>query len=246
MDKKDDVVAELEKEVIRLREKEKKREEEDRHKNARERLKKRLDDSYVLKNEGQFIQLLEVLQMFKTSTGERYFHTRKARKGSTDAGKEQSVFKLNLLIEDLLEFKARTNVEPKDLPVRLSMDRGALIDFLQVGRAQRKSTRTRTLTKKEKKAVVEQSKEVKEVWVRRENLDGQQEILPDQKLKDPPEAFAEKVLSPEPPGQLPDIDSAPIQVNPPPEPPAVSNFEIEDKDSPPAKKKRSRPSFGED
>ena len=44
MDKKDDVVAELEKEVIRLREKEKERDEQDRHKKARERLKKRLEN----------------------------------------------------------------------------------------------------------------------------------------------------------------------------------------------------------
>lgn len=218
---------------------------------AKDKQKKRLDDSYVLRHEDQFIQLLEVLQEFKTSTGERYFHTRKARKGSTDAGKEQSVFKLNLLIEDLLEFKARTNVDSKDLPVRLSMDKGALIDFLQKGRVKRKDTRTRVSVKKKKpspskKKEITESPVEKEVWVRRENLDGQQELVPDKKLKDPPEAFAEKVLSPEPPGQLPDIDSAPLQVSPPPETPAVSNFEIEDEDSPPAKKKRSRPSFGED
>lgn len=107
---------------------------------AKDKQKKRLDDSYVLKHKDQFIQLLEVLRKFKTSTGERYFHTRKARIGSTDEGKEQRVFKLNLLIEDLLEFKARTNVDSKDLPVRLSMDKGALIDFLQKGRVKRKDT----------------------------------------------------------------------------------------------------------
>lgn len=218
---------------------------------AKDKQKKRLDDSYVLRHEDQFIQLLEVLRKFKTSTGERYFHTRKARIGSTDAGKEQSVFKLNLLIEDLLEFKARTNVDSKDLPVRLSMDKGALIDFLQKGRVKRKDTRTRVLIKKKKpspskKKEITESPVGKEVWVRRENLDGQQELVPDKKEKDPPEAFADKVLPPEPPGQLPDIGSAPIQVTPPPEPPAVSNFEIEDEDSPPAKNKSPRPSFGED
>ena len=89
--------------------------------------------SYVLENAEQFESLIGVLKEFSSGDSERYFFERKTQKGDGD----EVVFKLNLLVADLIEFKARANVEEDQVNARISMDKGALIRFLQQGRIQR-------------------------------------------------------------------------------------------------------------
>ena len=104
--------------------------------------------SYVLENAEQFESLIGVLKEFSSGDGERYFFERKTQKGDDD----EVVFKLNLLVADLIEFKARANVEEDQVNARISMDRGALIRFLQQGRIQRPRKPATRKTKAKAKA----------------------------------------------------------------------------------------------
>jgi hypothetical protein len=95
-------------------------------------------ETFVGKNLELFDGLISCLKKIKNSKGaERYFHVRNARRGSANAGTQQDVFKLNLLVADLIEYKARQNVSVKDLKVRISVDKGSLISFLEKGRVKR-------------------------------------------------------------------------------------------------------------
>ena len=97
--------------------------------------KKKVPETYVTKNIKKFDDLKDFLHQFKVDGKEdcRYFHKRK-NKGKRSM---HEVFKLNILIDDLIEFKARKNVKDDQLSVRISMDKGSLIRHLQEGRVQR-------------------------------------------------------------------------------------------------------------
>lgn len=100
------------------------------------RLKAKLkpNKSFVSENSQQFESLINVLQQFSSSNGKkRYFFERKTQTGES----REVVFKLNLLVSDLLEFKARTNVGEDQVNSRISMDKGSLIRFLSEGRVKR-------------------------------------------------------------------------------------------------------------
>lgn len=105
------------------------------NKKLKEKLKPK--ESYVLKHEKLFAEIWEVLQKFPTDDGKlKYFFTRKPKE-KKDA--EEEVFKLNLFVKHLIEYKVRTN---KKVPVdkvntRISMDVAALIISLKEGRVKR-------------------------------------------------------------------------------------------------------------
>ena len=107
---------------------------------------KKLKNSYVVENLNKFEELIAKIQTFKNKKGlTRYFHTRTARQGTKNEGDQEMVFKLNLLIEDLLEFKAREHLklhndkqcDLKVLKNRFSMDVGSLISHLEKARIKR-------------------------------------------------------------------------------------------------------------
>lgn len=123
---------------------------------AKKELNEKLENSYVLENFDLFDGLLEKLEAFKDPSGlPRYLGHRTGRKGSKNEGKPQPMIRLNLLIEDLIEFRARKNLladdgeqcDIKTLKVRFSQDVGSLLSHLDKARAKR--TRTRSLDEDE-------------------------------------------------------------------------------------------------
>lgn len=227
---------------------------------AKKELNEKLENSYVLEHFDLFDGLLEKLEAFKDPSGlSRYIGHRTGRPGSKNHGKPQPMIRLNLLVEDLIEFRARKNLLSEDgeqcdlktLKVRFSQDVGSLLSHLDKARAKR--TRKRSLDKEEekpaiskparkkraKKAKAEDQTEKIAFKVTNFNSDGTEQVL-DQDTYTKPEPEGQ------PPLKLPDVTTASINEPVPPETPAVSNFEIIDEDSSPAKEKRSRPSFGED
>ena len=122
---------------------------------AKKELNEKLENSYVLENFDLFDGLLEKLEAFKDPSGlPRYLGHRTGRKGSKNEGKPQPMIRLNLLIEDLIEFRARKNLladdgeqcDIKTLKVRFSQDVGSLLSHLDKARAKR--THKRSLDKK--------------------------------------------------------------------------------------------------
>jgi hypothetical protein len=108
--------------------------------------KQKMQESFVAQNLDSFDSLIDKLQSIKNDTGEkRYFGLRKGRPGSVKEGKDQVMFRLNLLVTDLIEYRARYNLSPenlaeadlKTLAVRLSQDTGTLITHLDKGRIKR-------------------------------------------------------------------------------------------------------------
>lgn len=113
--------------------------------------KQKMQESFVAQNLDSFDSLIDKLQSIKNDTGEkRYFGLRKGRPGSVKEGKNQVMFRLNLLVSDLIEYRARYNLSPenlagadlKTLAVRLSQDTGTLITHLDKGRIKRTRKRS--------------------------------------------------------------------------------------------------------
>jgi hypothetical protein len=122
---------------------------------AKKELNEKLEKSYVLENFDLFEGLLDKLEVFKDPSGlPRCIGHRTGRKGSKNEGKSQPMIRLNLLIEDLIEFRARKNLLSEDgeqcniktLKVRFSQDVGSLLAHLDKARAKR--THKRSLDKK--------------------------------------------------------------------------------------------------
>ena len=113
--------------------------------------KQNIQESFVEQTLDSFDRLINMLQSIKNDTGEkRYFGLRKGRPGSVKEGKNQVMFRLNLLVSDLIEYRARYNLSPenlaeadvKTLAVRLSQDTGTLITHLDKGRIKRTRKRS--------------------------------------------------------------------------------------------------------
>lgn len=105
-------------------------------------------ETFVLQNLDQFGRLLEELKAFQEDGKSRYFFTRKA-KGSN---KDEEVFKTNVFVKDLLEVKARANVQEAKVNARISMDAHSLIAFLSKGRVKRPRKQAKPSKPKEKPA----------------------------------------------------------------------------------------------
>ena len=101
--------------------------------------KLRHQKSYVSENLNLFNQLFEMLKKFpaKGEKGMMYFFERKARSGTEEL---ELVFKLNLFVSHLMEFKLlnNPNIHEDKLSARLSMDKTSLISHLQEGRVVRR------------------------------------------------------------------------------------------------------------
>lgn len=104
--------------------------------NKRLRAKIKPKTTYVDKNMVNFEKLIEYidktfqLKNHKGKTTSRYFFTRPSKK---DDKEEETCFKLNVLVKDLIEYKAKANVG-EDSSARISMDTGSLIRSLTGGR----------------------------------------------------------------------------------------------------------------
>lgn len=114
-----------------LKEKLKKAEEE--ISKLKKKLKKE-QTSYVVDNFDKFEELKTFLRSFKDGEKERYFYERKSR----ITGEKEMIFKINSLIQDLIEFKCR-ETSGDNYENRVSMDISALIKFLNTGRRSRKT-----------------------------------------------------------------------------------------------------------
>jgi len=102
--------------------------------NKKLRAKLNPKESFVCKNKERFADLIKLLKCFKEGEKSRYFFTRKTRK---DEGTEE-VFKTNVFVRDLIEYKARSNVKDDFVNSRISMDIHSLITCLSKGRIERK------------------------------------------------------------------------------------------------------------
>jgi len=115
-------------------------EELERLKAENKKLKKKLkpEKSYVLENYELFDSIYHTLQQFPANDGKgmKYFFERKARETGE---KDELVFKLNLFVKHLLEYKVRINdkIPAQKLTARISMDIGSLISSLQENRTKR-------------------------------------------------------------------------------------------------------------
>ena len=89
--------------------------------------------TYVDDNKDQFHDLMRILRHFPK---QRYFFERRSRINH----KPETIFRLNLLVKDLIEYKAKENA-PDDSDNRISMDISSLIKFLQIGRRVRRTKR---------------------------------------------------------------------------------------------------------
>lgn len=114
-----------------LKEKLKKAEEE--ISKLKKKLKKE-QTSYVVDNFEKFEELKTFLRSFKDGGKERYFYERKSRL----TGKNEMIFKINSLIQDLIEYKCR-KTSGDNFEHRVSMDISELIKFLNTGRRFRKT-----------------------------------------------------------------------------------------------------------
>jgi hypothetical protein len=147
-------------------------EELERLKAENKKLKKKLkpEKSYVLENYELFDSIYHTLQQFPANDGKgmKYFFERKARKTGE---KDELVFKLNLFVKHLLEYKVRINdkIPAQKLTARISMDVGSLISSLQENRTKRprggdgiSKTKKKAKTKKVMDTAVKQLSELKE------------------------------------------------------------------------------------
>jgi len=97
--------------------------------------------SFVDTNTAQFDKLIEDLHksfIHKNNKGKevsRYFFTRPPKKSG---GEDEVCFKLNVFVQDLIEYKAKMN-DPDNAPARISMDKGSLINVLLKDRKVRKA-----------------------------------------------------------------------------------------------------------
>ena len=173
-------------------------EELERLKEENKKLKQKLtpQKSYVLENYQLFDSIYQTLQKFPSSDGKgmKYFFERKARK---TGDKDELVFKLNLFVKHLLEYKVRINdkISPDKLNTRMSMDIGSLISALQENRVKRPRSGD-GISKKKKPA---KTKKV---------MDKAVEQLSDLKEKID-EQIQEKRAAEPPPAVLPSVESAP-------------------------------------
>lgn len=129
---KDKRIEELENELVRSQgetQDERKKTQEERKKNKKLRAKLNPKESFACKNKDKFDDLIKTLKGFKEGKKRRYFFTRKA-------GTEE-VFKTNVFVRDLIEHKARGNVDASQVNSRISMDIHALIASLSKGRIER-------------------------------------------------------------------------------------------------------------
>lgn len=134
--------------------------------------------SYVLEHAEQFESLIGVLKDFSSGESSRYFFERKTQSGEPG----EVVFKLNLLVADLIEFKARANVEEDQVNARISMDKGAMIRFLKNGRIERPRKAAKRKTKaKAKKTTEDAIESLKEISNKMEDHieKRRQGVLPD-------------------------------------------------------------------
>lgn len=137
-------------------------------------------ESFVLQNLDQFGRLLEEIKGFQEDGKTRYFFTRKA-KGSD---KDEEVFKTNVFVQDLLEVKARANVEEDQVNSRISMDQHSLITFLSKGRVKR-PRKQEDKTSKPKATPTAQKTPVEELEAMAEKID---EKIDQKKAKEPKKA----------------------------------------------------------
>lgn len=123
-------------------------EELERLKAENKKLKQKLKpkESYVLEQVELFDQVFNLLQEFPAKEnvdedGMKYFFVRKPRKKKDSEKKdsEELVFKLNLFVKHLMEYKVRLNkkISEDKMNTRLSMDIASLISSLQEGRVKR-------------------------------------------------------------------------------------------------------------
>ena len=128
-------------------------EELERLKAENKKLKQKLKpkESYVLEQVELFDQVFNLLQEFPAKEnvdedGMKYFFVRKPRKKKDSEKKdfeekdpEELVFKLNLFVKHLMEYKVRLNkkISEEKKKTRLSMDIASLISSLQEGRVKR-------------------------------------------------------------------------------------------------------------
>lgn len=96
------------------------------------------NESFPCKNKDKFDDLIKTLKGFKENGKSRYFFTRKARNGEgAEEADTEEVFKTNVFVRDLIEYKARLNVKDDFVNSRISMDIHSLIASLSKGRIER-------------------------------------------------------------------------------------------------------------
>lgn len=203
-------------------------EELERLKAENKKLKKKLkpEKSYVLENYELFDSIYHTLQQFPANDGKgmKYFFERKARKTGE---KNELVFKLNLFVKHLLEYKVRINdkIPAQKLTARISMDVGSLISSLQENRTKRPRGGDGISKKTEFKSMEERKQALAELneWYAKE----QERILPSpvdktkaktkkvmdkavEQLSDLKEKINEQIEAAEPaPVVLPSVETAP-------------------------------------
>ena len=135
--------------------------------------------SYVLENRDQFETLIQDLQKFKNGKSLRYFFERKNQKGDG----VELVFKLNTLVTDLIEFKARANVDDDKVNSRISMDKGSLIKVLSEGRVKRPRGGDGIDTKPKGKKATEKTKTADSIAKGIEDLKATKQLI-EKKIKE--------------------------------------------------------------
>jgi len=122
-------------ENLRLKEEIKKKEAQLQRRQAKEKVQQQ--KNYVTEQIDLFNDLFEMLKKFPAKgKGMMYFFERK-RSGTEEL---ELVFKLNLFVSHLMEFKLlnNPNINEDKLSARLSMDKTSLISHLQEGRVVRR------------------------------------------------------------------------------------------------------------
>jgi hypothetical protein len=206
-------------------------EELERLKAENKKLKKKLkpEKSYVLENYELFDSIYQTLQQFPANDGKgmKYFFVRKARKTGEQ---DELVFKLNLFVKHLLEYKVRINdkIPAQKLTARISMDVGSLISSLQENRTKRPRGGDGISKKTEFKSMEERKQALAELneWYAKEQeriippaaqmpkaktkkvMDTAVEQLSDLKKKID-EQIEEKRAAEPPPAVLPSVETAP-------------------------------------
>jgi hypothetical protein len=139
-------------------------EELERLKAENKKLKQKLKPkkSYVLEQAYLFNGIYKQLLEFPGNDGsKKYFFERKPRDGGTEL---ELVFKLNLFVKHLLEYKIRINdkIPEEQLNTRLSMDTASLIASLQEGRVKRPRKAGKGIDTKPTKKLATKAKKAKE------------------------------------------------------------------------------------
>ena len=115
-----------------------------------EKLTKKLDQkSYVLGNLDLFDDLMTKLEVFQHNGKSKYFYERT----SSFTGENESIFKINSFVQDLIEYKCRVQAGD-NYQNRISMDISALIKFLNTGRRVRKTKDEIEALKRERNELV--------------------------------------------------------------------------------------------